>query len=194
MWLSHELPARAAPLTLDLRHALPGEAFSLRRGDVTVALLADFEGILRTGELTQLCKGDIDVATDYSTAVLNLGLTKAGSRIDSIETVTLEDPKVVKLLAARLLHLLLGDPLLPKEPLEFQVVLKKLLSNLGLSEAGFTPFSLRRGGTTHHFRKHYARSRTVVKGRWTNARTARVYINEGLAVLASFALLSLSSF
>ena len=185
-WLKHELPARAPPFTWELVKSMSGEALRLNRGDVAIAILIAFEGILRTGELCGLTKGDIDISRCYSSAVLNLGVTKASGRIGSVESATLEDARINKLLAARLLGLSPGDRLLPKGAIEFRVIFKQLLRSLGIEQAGFKPYSLRRGGATHHFRTHNSLSRTVVKGRWTNARTARVYINEGLAVLASF--------
>ena len=185
-WGRHELPARAPPLTQTFTQALAGKAFELSRGDIAVALLVAFEALLRTGELLSLTKCNVDIAPDFSTAVLNLGFTKAGSRIGSQESVTIDNSMVVKILAARLSVMQPGDLLLPKGPFEFRRVFKQLLKELHLHDMGFKPYSLRRGGATHHFRSCGQLSRTVVKGRWTNARTARVYINEGLAVLAGF--------
>ena len=186
-WGRHELPARAPPLTQNFVHALAGKAFEIRRGDIAVAILVGFDALLRTGELVSLTKQDVDIAPNFATAVLNLGYTKAGSRIGSQESVTLDDPKIIKNLAARVSVLQPGDLLLPKGPFEFRRCFKQLLCELHLESMGFKPYSLRRGGATHHFRSCGQLSRTVVKGRWTNARTARVYINEGLAVLAGFA-------
>jgi hypothetical protein len=36
------------------------------------------------------------------------------------------------------------------------------------------------------FRETNSLSPVVVRGRWSNARTARIYINEGLATLAQY--------
>jgi hypothetical protein len=185
-WTKHELPARAPPLTKKMVWALSGLAFKENRGDVAISLLIAFEGLLRTGELTSLTKADFDVAGDFSNTVINLGFTKSGSRIGAKESVTIENKDMSRLIAARLLNLQPGDLLLPKGSFEFRRVFKHLVEELKLTSLGFKPYSLRRGGATHHFRTCGQLSRTVVKGRWTNARTARVYINEGLAVLASF--------
>ena len=156
------------------------------RGDLAIGILVAFFGLLRTGEMLKLTKQDIDISGSFSSAVLNLGVTKGGSRIGSSESVTIEETFVNKLLAARLLHLRLGDLLLPKGQADFRSSFKQALDALSLTSLGFKPYSLRRGGATFHFRAFGQLSKTVVKGRWTNARTARVYINEGLAVLASF--------
>ena len=50
------------------------------------------------------------------------------------------------------------------------------------------PYSFRRGGATHWFSKHGSLDRIIVMGRWQAQRTARVYLNEGLSVLAEMAI------
>jgi len=62
------------------------------------------------------------------------------------------------------------------------------LSALGLSDFNFRPCSFRRGGEIHRFSKHGSLDRVIVLGRWQAQRTARVYINEGLAVMAEMAI------
>ena len=55
---------------------------------------------------------------------------------------------------------------------------------LGLDAYGFRPYSLRRGGATFWFGKHQSLDRILVSGRWQTQKSARIYINEGLALLA----------
>lgn len=57
-----------------------------------------------------------------------------------------------------------------------------------LQEWEFKPYSLRRGGATEDFRSHGQLDRTTVRGRWASSRTARIYINESVAVLADLNL------
>ena len=52
----------------------------------------------------------------------------------------------------------------------------------------FDPCSLRRGGATWWFGKHHSLDQILVQGRWQAAKTARIYINEGLAILAELQL------
>ena len=54
---------------------------------------------------------------------------------------------------------------------------------LGLNKFGFKPYSLLRGGATHHYRTFADVNATSVRGRWSNLRTARIYITDGLAKL-----------
>ena len=55
---------------------------------------------------------------------------------------------------------------------------------LRLNDLHFRPYSLRRGGATFWFNQHGSFDRLLVQGRWAAARTARVYLNDGLAQLA----------
>ena len=55
------------------------------------------------------------------------------------------------------------------------------LEALGLSQYGFRPYSLRRGGATAFYRATRNMPATIERGRWSTARIARIYINDGLA-------------
>jgi hypothetical protein len=90
------------------------------------------------------------------------------------------------MLAARLSVLQGHSPLFSGCQAQFRQRFSLLLHDLELHEWGFKPYSLRRGGATHHFQLNGQLSSTVVKGRWGSAKSARVYINDGLATMASF--------
>ena len=64
----------------------------------------------------------------------------------------------------------------------------QVIDAVGLSQFDFRPYSLRRGGATNHFQIHGRFDALLVLGRWQAASTARVYVNEGLAVLSSITL------
>jgi hypothetical protein len=59
-----------------------------------------------------------------------------------------------------------------------------LLAELGLESFQFRPYSLRRGGATFWFGKHGSFDRLLVQGRWHAQKTARIYIDSGVAALA----------
>eukprot|EP00959_Pyramimonas_sp_CCMP1952_P347621 7281349-Pyramimonas_sp.AAC.1 len=63
---------------------------------------------------------------------------------------------------------------------------------VGLEDHGFALYSIRRGGATHDFSYHGSLDRSIVRRRWSNSRTARIYITEGLAVLGEQRLLPAS--
>ena len=50
---------------------------------------------------------------------------------------------------------------------------------LSLQSLGFRPYSLRRGGATHGWLTFADLPRTVMRGRWANLKTAKIYINDG---------------
>lgn len=60
---------------------------------------------------------------------------------------------------------------------------KTSLEALQLTLLEFRPYSLRRGGATFWFGKRGNFDKLLIAGRWQAARTARIYINEGLAIL-----------
>ena len=78
-----------------------------------------------------------------------------------------------------------GEPLFSFTQVQFRAAFKKVLQKLELMDFHLLPYSLRRGGATHDFRHHGHMDRTVLRGRWANPRTARLYVQEGLADLAS---------
>ena len=49
----------------------------------------------------------------------------------------------------------------------------------------FTPYGLRRGGATIFLRKTGSMARLTQKGRWGDARTARLYVDEADLQLAA---------
>ena len=64
----------------------------------------------------------------------------------------------------------------------------KATEALKLNDLHLRPYSLRRGGATFWFNQHGSFDKLLVQGRWAAARTARVYLNDGLAQLADMSL------
>ena len=56
--------------------------------------------------------------------------------------------------------------------------------------SAFVPYSLRRGGATELWRTTANLDAVVMAGRWRHATTARIYVSDGLAVLAEIRLTS----
>ena len=82
--------------------------------------------------------------------------------------------------------------LLPKfltlKPHAWRALFTKATEALKLNDLHFRPYSLRRGGATFWFNQHGSFDKLLVQGRWAAARTARVYLNDGLAQLADMSL------
>ena len=137
--------------------------------------------MLRTGEVTMLTRSQVDVGDGKGPAVLSLGLTKAGKRQGASESITITVQEVVRRLTqwkrSNIQNLALS-------PASWRQMFAEGLTSLGLDRYQFRPYSLRRGGATFWFSKHGSMDRLLVQGRWAAPRTARIYINEGVATLA----------
>ena len=80
-------------------------------------------------------------------------------------------------------------PFLRRSPHQFRTVFNNLLAGLQLNTptqtCGYKPYSIRRGGATSHFIACGSLDRVVVRGRWAQAKTARIYINSGMMTLVN---------
>ena len=182
-WGRAELPSRAPPLSPDILLAMCG--FALADGNIQAAagMALGFHALLRSAELTNLVKGDVHLDVARGTGVLNLGLTKGGQRRGVVEHVTLDDSNVIRLLSLACEKLQRGDLVCGRTGRDFTMKYQSYLARLHLGSDGYKPYSLRRGGATHWFRRSGSMTQTCERGRWSNAKTARIYINDGLLVL-----------
>ena len=185
VWNQNELPNRAPPLPESVVHALAGWALMHDDFDFALSVLLGFYGMLRTGELVDLLPHQVHAPSDKGPAVLSLGLTKSGKRQGAAESVTVSVFEVVRRL--RFWKASCRNKL-GKTPQDWRAKFAHGIQSLGLSDYGFRPYSLRRGGATFWFMKHGQFDRLLIQGRWAAPRTARIYINEGLATLAELSI------
>ena len=120
-------------------------------------------------------------------AVISLGLTKGGKRQGCAESVTLYGEDICRRLFQWCKTASPRDSLTGPSHI-WRRQFADALKALQFDQWDFRPYSLRRGGATHQFRQHGVFDRLVVHGRWQAIRTARLYVNEGLAVLAELRL------
>ena len=186
-WVTHEIPNRAPPLPLDCLHAMVG--YSLFKGWQTfgLSLLLGFHGLLRTGELLGVLAKHVAVSKPQGPAVISLGLTKSGKRQGAAESITVYAEDVCRRLyqwkeAVKPMTSLTGASHV------WRSRFTEVLTALGFEHFDFRPYSLRRGGATHLFQLQGKFDSIMVLGRWQAASTARLYINNGLSVLAEITL------
>ena len=185
-WTKTELPERAPPLPTLFATALAGAA--LRRHDLRlcVLILVAFHALLRTGELCRVQASHFVRPPRVGPILLTLPGTKSGIRRgDFAESVVLTDPVLIQYLHVLLPRILPGERLWPKDSQSFRAQFRELCADARLPALPWRPYSIRRGGATAHFLQFGSLDKTAVRGRWQSARTARVYINEGIAALAS---------
>ena len=144
-------------------------------------LVLAFQAMLRTTELLMLRVGHISLARNHKSIIVNLGLTKGGRRKGVEETVILEDRALWVLLYVVLHGRMPGEYLLELKPCLFRKRCADLLTSCGLDGLGYMPYSLRRGGATTLFKETANLDLVMVRGRWQSQRTARIYVNDGMA-------------
>ena len=186
-WSLHEIPSRAPPLPSHVLHAMVGWCFFHQHVTFGVSLLLGYYGMLRTGEILSLRASHVGCGTTQSSLVVSLGLTKGGKRQGAAESVVVGYDIVVNVVRH---WKTLAQPSTPFAPnaAHWRAKFNEVLAALNLTEYGFRPYSLRRGGATFWFSRHHSLDKILLQGRWHAAKTARIYINEGLSVLAEMSL------
>ena len=186
-WSINEIPNRAPPFPEHVVHGLCGWAAFHGHFAFAISLLIGFYGMMRTGEILALHRKDFYSESSSKKVLISLGLTKGGKRTGAAESIVLAHDTVVNPIK-RWMALTQPSDFLTCSPTKWRALFSQAISSLKLEEFGFRPYSLRRGGATWWFGKHHSLDKILVQGRWQAARTARIYLNEGLAVLAELQL------
>ena len=181
VWNQNEIPNRAPPLPERVLLAMVGHALFSKQYLFALSLLLGFYGMMRTGELTSLSRDQVEVGDGDGPAIISLGLTKSGKRHGAAESITVTVEEIVR----RLVQWKRSKfRTLTPNPAKWRQMFAHTLTKLDLDQYQFRPYSLRRGGATFWFSKHGSMDRLLIQGRWSALRTARIYINEGVAILA----------
>ena len=181
-WHVNEVPNRAPPLPEHVLHAMVGWSFFHQHYSFGVSLLLGYYAMLRTGELIGLRSCHLLCESNASKVVVSLGLTKSGKRQGAAESCVVGYDMVVKFLR-QWKTLSVPTTSFAITPAHWRSLFSQALQGLQLTQFGFRPYSLRRGGATWWFGRHHSLDKILVQGRWQTPKTARIYINEGLAVL-----------
>ena len=186
-WHVHEIPNRAPPLPEHVLCSMAGWAFF--KGHITfgISLVIGYYTMLRTGELVGLRSSHMTSTSGHKQVLISLGLTKGGKRHGAAESVILGYEPAVTLVKQWKLKASAVTPL-ARSPGQWRTLFQTCLTELKLTSFGFRPYSLRRGGATFWFSKHQSLDRILVQGRWHTQKSARIYLNEGLSVLASMSI------
>ena len=120
--------------------------------------------------------------------VLAMGRSKSGKRSGEDEFDILDSGPVASVVAAFLRQHPWDQPLIGREPHRWRKDLGALLQRVGVAYLQCCPYSLRRGGATHAFMQGMSLSVACDRGRWTQEKTARMYIKEAATLLNALAL------
>ena len=183
-WGRLEPPIRAPPVTLLTVQAIC-ERFT-QRGlwDAALLTLLAFHVFLRTTEFTSLTVAQLVFSHDRTRLQVLFPDSKIAHRTGNLDTVHVQWAWLVKSLAKLARLLSPTQQLLSLSLLEYRLAFAEAVSFLGLDPDRFKPYSLRRGGASHHFRRHGKMDWTMELGRWSELRTARIYVHTANLELA----------
>ena len=186
-WRKLEIPARAPPIPKVLLRSFV--AYALAHNDLFFAalLLLGFCALLRTGELLKVRSNHL--LLDQKHGLVSLQQTKSGLRKGVNEMVHFEDALTLEvLLAAQAAHIenhSTGALLWPYSNSAFRNRFRWYCQKFRVEDFSFRPYSLRRGGATHHFQVTRSMDSALLMGRWESARVAKLYISDALSFLPS---------
>ena len=182
-WSTAEIPNRAPPMTMGILDALCGWSVMQGKPEFGLSLRLAFFGLLRTGELLSLTAKDVYITSPKGPAVISLGLTKSGDRQGASESITVHENSVLPSLYSWKRRCS-PHAFLTTKPHAWRKLFNQAIEGLKLTELGLRPYSLRRGGATFLLQPHGSFVKLLLQGRWAAAKTARIYLNDGLAQLS----------
>ena len=183
-WKKSEIPTRAPPLLPSFTVAVASYP-NFVSGE-SLAILLAFHCLLRTGEMLNMRWKDIHCRSKLG--ILTLPSTKSGTRFNIIESVPITDPFLLSIAAKGIRTHRPDNCLVCCSAAQFRVLFKKAVAAAQLPGVGWTPYSLRRGGATQHFREFGSMDATCVRGRWADVRTCRIYVNDASAAASEMKL------
>ena len=83
-----------------------------------------------------------------------------------------------------------GDSIIERVPQAFRRCFRQLVDDLSLNNLLLKPYSRKRNNAGSLFRTTNSLDVVVIKGRWANQRTARIYVNTALQDIAAHSITS----
>jgi hypothetical protein len=186
VWSRLEVPNRAPPLSAHMAMALAGWGLQQGRIDFSAAVVTGFHLSLRVAEILSLAQHVITIGPDFRGGV-SLPWTKTSQQRGAREVVSIDDP-LVGWLITEALAVSPHSKVLQMSGPAFRVMFNTGIAALGLSQIGYRPYSIRRGGATHDFLAHHDLQRSLLRGRWSQLRTAKIYVTDGAALIQELKL------
>ena len=180
-WARQHVPDRATPITWKILQSFVGLAFHVQHFRLALLYLVGFVFFLRTNELLKLQKEDFAVDCLDGTVVIRLPFSKTSR---TAQQAIAHTDVVLARVVSFLLSLLGDDPWVwPFSTTHFRSCLSSFSSFFGVSSLKLVPYSLRRGGATHFYSITSSLDFVVVRGRWKDTATARIYLDDARATL-----------
>jgi hypothetical protein len=187
-WRKEEKASKATPATplvgYGVARMLEHRGF-LRRA---ASLAAGYDGLMRGTEMASFRFKDVTFC--HKKAIIKLAFAKTlGYRRADSELALISHPLAIRLLRKAIRscakdQVSLDEPVCACSVSALRAHVMRLLDELQLNNMGFSLQSWRRGAATAHFLKYGNLEKTMLAGRWSNAKVARDYISEATANLA----------
>ena len=177
-WSKNELPTRAVPLDASTVLGFAGLFWVWKEPQLAAGIVVAFDFFLRTGELFTLRRQHVEFFA--SQASLQLTHTKSTTYQIHSERLLAWDALAIGALRFLAFNKEPPDFLVPRSAASFRTLWHKAVKFFLLQDFFIQPYSLRRGGATSAFRSGVSFDSLLVRGRWTNQRTARIYLDEAL--------------
>lgn len=185
-WCREHTPRRATPITWGLLQAFAGLCLHLRWMRLACILLISFVFYLRTGEALALRKSDILCNLADGSVVIRIASSKT-SKNDQ-QSLAHFDLQLAQLLSALLRNFDPDEELWPFSMTHFRNCFTNICSFFDLQPLGLVPYSIRRGGATYFYMKTNSLDAVMIRGRWREATTARIYLDDARATLVKLAV------
>ena len=177
-WSKNGLPTRAVPLDAATVLSFAGLFWVWEEYHLAAGILVAFDFFLRTGELFTLRRQRVEFFA--SQASLQLTHTKSTSYQIHSERLLAWDTLAIGALRFLACNKEPPDFLVPSSAARFRTLWHKAVKFFQLQDFFIQPYSLRRGGATSSFRAGVGFDSLLLRGRWTNQKTARIYLDEAL--------------
>ena len=184
-WTRQRTPVRAVPITWELVQGFVGVSIHLKWYRLALIFLVGFVFFLRTQEVLSLSAEDLAVDTGEGSIILRLAKSKTSPGAQ--QSLAMHDLTLAWLVKALLVKIRTQGPLWTSTT-HFRTTLQAFCVFFELEAHGFVPYSLRRGGATHLYVKTNNLDLVMITGRWKDAATARVYLDDARATLVRFQL------
>lgn len=180
-WKRQHVPSRAVPLTWLVVRAMAAAATRVGRMDMALCLFLGFVFFLRTGEILALRAHHVSIFPEKGTIFIALPDTKTSRGL--MESVSLSDQRFCHIIHKLWLSSRPSGLLFAGSAANFRRLLRCLLCTVDCGDLNFSAYSLRRGGATHFYQMTNNLNATVLRGRWRDMATARLYIDDARASL-----------
>eukprot|EP00438_Fugacium_kawagutii_P009611 Skav215637 [mRNA] locus=scaffold736:68674:73286:+ [translate_table: standard] len=187
-WSRSHTPRRAPPLTWAIVQSMVGLCIQQQWPRLGLLLLVGFLFFLRLGEILALEVTDFLVDLHESTVVIRIAASKTSPLAQ--QSLAHQDSTLCQFVQYFLHRLPPAGRVWPLSTSYFRTCFTSICNFFSIADIAFVPYSLRRGGATYFYLLYNSLDFVVVRGRWKDVATARIYLDDARASLITMRLSS----